>query len=352
MSSEIRIFKLNYSGGIDEILPEELLRNLTLFNILTFYIPNLKRLYIWIGKKASQNLKSQIPQIRTNITQEYPELQIIRNITVESGLEPPEFLEIVGIEENVLSFSIKALETKLLPILSEISKLKSKADKLFISDDYVGAISVAQDIVKLAKSINDDSLEQDQNNFIEEAKSRAIASEVVQEIKVQYKQALKEFEDLVKKEQFRNAHKLVENLKKKYENKYNLLKLPIAQQLILKDENLVYRLKIEQDSLLKEIEIFSKLSEPSANKYNLREIKEFLARIENMDQRFVNGKIPIKLEQIKNRYYEIKNDLINEVSQLSGVAIRNMERGELWRAIDIFETIIRKLEFTESSEKV
>jgi len=84
MSSDIKIFKLNYSGTFEEILPEKLLNNLSLFNVLTFYIPNQKRMYVWIGKKVSQSLKSHIPQIRVAISREHPELQILRNITIES----------------------------------------------------------------------------------------------------------------------------------------------------------------------------------------------------------------------------------------------------------------------------
>ena len=68
MSSEIKIFRLNYSGSFKEILPENLLSSFTLFNVLTFYIPNQKRMYIWIGKRVSQSLKRHIPEIRGAIS--------------------------------------------------------------------------------------------------------------------------------------------------------------------------------------------------------------------------------------------------------------------------------------------
>jgi len=87
MSSNIKIFKLNYSGTFKEISEEKLLLSFTLFDILTFYVPNQRLMYIWIGKKVSQSLKKLIPQIRGAISSEYPELKILRNITIESGLE-------------------------------------------------------------------------------------------------------------------------------------------------------------------------------------------------------------------------------------------------------------------------
>ncbi|MBY9009485.1 MAG: hypothetical protein KGD74_06435, partial [Candidatus Lokiarchaeota archaeon] len=91
MSSNVITFKLNYSGSFEEVAQKNLFNNLTLFNVLIFYISDLKRMYVWMGKKAAQSLKRHIPQIRSAISRKYPELKILRNITIESGLEPPEF---------------------------------------------------------------------------------------------------------------------------------------------------------------------------------------------------------------------------------------------------------------------
>ncbi len=191
MSSNIKIFKLNYSGTFEEISEEKILLSFTLFDILTFYVPNQRLMYIWIGKKVSQSLKKLIPQIRGAISSEYPELKILRNITIESGLEPAEFLSIIGITEEVLKVRIKKLETNLYPILSEINRLKEKVDKYFISENYNMAIDAAQKIVNLAKDIDDDSLEQDQINFINEARARAQASEILHQIENQSKEMIK-----------------------------------------------------------------------------------------------------------------------------------------------------------------
>lgn len=345
MSSEIKIFRLNYSGSVEELLPENLLSSFTLFNILTFYIPNQKRMYIWIGKRVSQSLKSHIPQIRGAISREHPELQILRNITIESGLEPPEFLEIIGIEEAILKSNIKALEIKLLPVLSEINRLKSKADKFFISNNYEDAINIAQKIVTLAQGINDDSLEQDQINFIIEARSRARASEILQEIEILCKETTMEFDQLVKEEKYQDAHKLVEEIKKKYENKYNLSKIPLTQQLLLKDENMVYKLKIEQEPLLKEIEAFVSSFEKRSNKRNLKVMKDFLERRSNLSQHFLDDKIIKKLKQAKDFYYRTKEEVVNEVTQISIGALKNIENGDISKALELFEKIVQKLDF-------
>lgn len=345
MSSDIKIFKLNYSGRIEEIFSENLLGNFTLFNVLTFYISNQKRIYIWIGKRVSQSLKSHIPQIRSAISRDYPELQIIRNITIESGLEPPEFLEIIGIEKSTLKSNINELEVKLLPVLSEINRLKSQADKYFFLDNFEDAIKISQKIVTLAKAINDDSLEQDQYNFIAEAQSRALAGEILQEIETTCKEATMEFDQLIKNEKYQEAHKLVVDIKSKFENKYNLSTIPLAQQLLLKDENMVYRLKIEQDPIIQEIELFIKSFEKSFSKRNLNNLRDFLESKNYMSQQFLDDKIKFKLKQVNDIYNRSREDLVNEIAQLSSNALKNMNIGEISKSLEIFEKIVEKLDF-------
>ena len=272
-------------------------------------------------------------------------MQILRNTTIESGLEPLEFLEIIGIEDTILKSNIKELEIKLLPVISEIKRLKSQADKNFISNNYDDAIKIAQKIVTLAKGINDDSLEQDQINFIIEARSRARATELFQEIESLCKEAMMKFDQLVRVEKYQDAHKLVEDIKQKYENEYNLSTIPLAQQILLKDENMVYRLKIEQGPILKQIDNFINSFEKSSYKPNLKKMKDFLERKGNVSQHFIDDKIIYKLKQLNDLYYRTNEDLVNEVSHLSNTALKNMENGELSKAINIFEKIVHKLDY-------
>jgi len=349
MSSFIKIFKLNYSGSLEEIIQENLLENFNLFNILTFYIPNQRLMYIWIGKKVSQSLKSHIPQIRETISIERPELKILRNITIESGLEPNKFLEIIGITEDILKARIKKLETNLLPALSEINRLKEKADKYFISENYNMAISAAQKIVNLAKDIDDDSLEQDQINFINEAQSRARASETLHQIEDESKEVIKHFNQLVEVEDYREAHSLAEDFKKKFENECDISSIPLAQQLILKDENMIYSLKIEQEKIKKEIDEFYNSFKTGSNKGNLKQAKEFFGKMKAEIKNIFNDDVLNSLKQFETRYNETKKETVSEIAQVSREALNNLEKGEISKAIEIFETIIKKLEFNDKT---
>ena len=344
MSSDFKVYKLRYSGNFEVIPKEELNNYLTLFNVLIFYIPDLKRMYVWMGKKAAQSLKRNIPQIRSAISRKYPELIILRNITIESGLEPPEFLNIIGFEEEFLKSKIRKLEVRLLPVLSEISRLKEKSDKCFIANNFGEAIELAQKIVNLARVIEDDSLEQDQINFINEAQIRASVSEILNEIEQVSKESTQEFNQLVEAENYEEARSIVAEFKQNYENKYDLTSIPLAQQLLLKEENMVYRLKIEQDNILKDINTFSENFGNATNLIILRETKKFLAAIEKSSLKYSNNRIKEKIDILRSKYISVKDDLCKNLSRLSESALKNIENGEFSSALRIYGEIVQNLE--------
>ena len=47
------------------------------------------------------------------------------------------FQKLVFGSKEILKSNIKTLEVKLLPVLSEINRLKEKSDKFFIANNYV-----------------------------------------------------------------------------------------------------------------------------------------------------------------------------------------------------------------------
>ncbi len=350
MSSDFKVYKLRYSGNFEEISHEDLNKNLTLFNVLIFYIPDLKRMYVWMGKKAAQSLKKHIPQIRGVITRKYPELKILRNLTIESGLEPPEFLNIIGIEEEILKSNIKKEEVRLLPVLSKINRLKEKSDKFFITNNYGEAIELAQKIVNLARDIKDDSLEQDQINFINEAHIRARASKILNEIEQICKEKTKKFNKLVEAESYEEARTVVEDFKQRYAEKYELSSIPLAQQLLMKEENMLYKLKIEQDKILKNIENFSEKMEKSRSIIFLKQTKKFLVAIQKSSLKYFDKRIKDKMDMLRNKYLNVKNDLFNNLRKLSETALECIKIGEFSNALKIYEEIVYNLELNNSQK--
>ena len=343
MSPEIKIYKITYSGRAEQIIQENMINHFSLFDILTFYIPNQKRLYIWIGKKASPSLKNHISQIRKIHLKNNPNLIILRNITIESGSEPPEFLDLLKITKGDLTERIKDLEIKLLPSFSEINKLKEKADKFFISGKYEEAIKTAEKIIKIANEIEDKSLEQDQINFIEEAQLRFKALEVLHQIENESKKKIALFDQLISNEDYHAAYKLAEDFKQKYEGKYPLASIPIAQQLILKNENLIYNRKLKQEEIKNILEQLENEYKINLNNRNLNTVKQILNNIDSHLKKVIDEKLENKWHGYEKQYLTVKHEKIEDINNLSNKAIDYLNRGKLIDALELFEKIISEL---------
>ena len=164
MSKELKFYKLTYSGSFTEILEENLIDNFNLYNIIAIYSPFKKTLFLWIGKKAAQSLKRHIASIRHNFSKEYPDMYILRNITIESGSEPENFFEMIDINGFKLEENLRSQESKSLPVYAEINRLKENADKLFIEENFDKAIEISKIVQNLAQEVNDVTLINDQQS--------------------------------------------------------------------------------------------------------------------------------------------------------------------------------------------
>ncbi|MFX0176207.1 MAG: hypothetical protein ACFE85_08260 [Candidatus Hodarchaeota archaeon] len=344
MSSNIKIFKLNYSGSFEEIPQENLLDHFTLFDIITFYNPTLKRLYIWIGKKASQTLKSHIPRVREIFSEQYPELNILRNITIESGFESAELLDLIGISETKIKNHIKNLEIRLLPSLSEINRLKETIDKKFLSEDYEEAIKLAKNILKLAQEIDDVSLEIDQKNFINEAQTRLKAKNLHQEIEKDCLNALNEFQKLASIDKNKEAHYVVSKLKKKYDNDINLYSIPVFQDLILKDENLLNVLRTEQTNLYNQLDDLEIQYNRYLNENYLEKADATLKKAKLLVNQIIEEEISKKWIFLESKLKEAKEAFINRIEKLSKNALNYLDKGKISNSLEMFEKIIFELD--------
>ena len=169
----LKFFKLDYSGSFEEIRTDSPLELFTLVDILAIYISIQKRMYIWIGKKATQSLRKYIPQIRTRFSEKLPELKILRNITIESGSEPSDFFQFISFTWTELNSHIEEQEAKLEPILKKIEILKVKVINLANSEEYEEAIRFSEEIIEFSKKVKDKALEKEQRDNIKELKSKA-----------------------------------------------------------------------------------------------------------------------------------------------------------------------------------
>ena len=91
----MKFFKLTYSGSFEELDGEKILDYFNLYNIITIYHPVKKTMYIWTGKRSAQTLKRHIASIRQIFSKEFPRLNVLRYITIESGSESEQFFELI-----------------------------------------------------------------------------------------------------------------------------------------------------------------------------------------------------------------------------------------------------------------
>ncbi|NHJ25020.1 MAG: hypothetical protein EAX89_10615 [Candidatus Lokiarchaeota archaeon] len=343
MNSGIKIYKLTYSGKAKRLPNDNLLNNFTLFDVLLFYLPSQKRIYIWIGKKASQNLKNHIPKVREILADYEPNLIILRTITVESGFETADFLELLQITNKELSRRIAKLETNLLPSLSEINKLKEKADNAFISENFENVIKFAERIKEIAEQINDNTLEQDQIDLIEEASSRSTKSELISQIESEAKKVLDEFNQLIKMEYHQEAHKMVKDFKLKFEAQYNLSSIPKAQQLLLKDENMIYSLKVKEKEIKENLDDVERQFNKALIERNLYDAKNLLSSAKKETIKIIDENVISKWIKNEEKLLKLQEEKLEEIFHLNNAAIEQIDKGNLEDALKRFEVIIKEL---------
>ena len=235
----LKFFKLDYSGSFKEIITDSPLDLFTLVDILAIYIPIQKRMYIWIGKWATQSLRNYIPQIRTRFSEKLPELKILRNITIESGSEPSDFFQSFKFTWETLNSHIDEQETKLKPIIRDIDSFKEQIVKLTNLEEYEEAITLSKEIIKLSKKIEDKALENEQKDNIKDLRRRGklkISKDKVEEETEKIKKSFEELIDTHKPEDIIKAHKIIDEYKTKYENFIDLSVISSASDLLLEED--------------------------------------------------------------------------------------------------------------------
>lgn len=344
MDSDLIILKLNYSGSFDEILEENLLASFTLFDILIFYITNLKRLYIWVGKKATRSLKSHIPELRELVLKNYPKFNVIRNITVESGTEPQDFLDIINISEKELTNHIRNLERKILPSLSEINRMKEKAEKYLISENFEDSIKAAERIIELSKEIKVKSLEVDQNNFISEVKLQRNAKDVVDKIISESLNIEKQFDDFIQDEQYIKAHDLVNGFLGKYKNDYNISSIPDVERLLKKGKDLEQSVREQREQSINSME---ELTEKFYTNFQHKKYLSAHKILNTGNELITNGfdKVVVdKWNSMNIEFFKVLKEKKSEIESLSRDAETFLDKNYASGAAEIYDNIIELIE--------
>jgi len=231
----LKVFKILYSGEIEEINRNNLLDLFSLLNIVGFYSLAKKKLYIWVGNHASKTIKNYIVKFRQIFKNNYPQYTVLRYITIESKSEPHEFFENTGISKKALHKKISMEEANYKEhdlIITEINELKDEADNYFENEQYEQAISIAKEIIEKAKDINEKTLIRDQIEFISESEARAKAKLVLEDIRKEKQQLKNLFEGMKDETEIVNLYKMANEFEKKYLDYLDLTALSDVKSLL------------------------------------------------------------------------------------------------------------------------
>ena len=344
MKENLKYFKLNYSGSVDEILPEELLASFNLYSTIVIYVPIERRMHVWIGERAPKNLKKSSISIREIFNKEYPEISILRNITIESGSEPNSFFEICGFTSEQLKSQLKNQEIKLLPIISEINRLKEKTEKHFINDEFEEAIELAIKVKQLAKQINDESLENDQENFIEEAKIRNKGKNLINLIIEKSNYVKTRIDQLVRDNNYLGAHYMIQDFISEYEKDYHISVIPEVEELVSYDKGLLDNINAQRTKLITTLDNLEKRFLEYLRENHFYNAEQSVIEAKAILKGLRDKDVSLKWNKYEEQISQTKSNFKNDIKQLTKKFIAQLEQKSLNECTKLVDKIIEKLE--------
>ncbi|MCJ7647104.1 MAG: hypothetical protein MUP85_00680 [Candidatus Lokiarchaeota archaeon] len=344
MKENLKFFKINYAGSVEEILPEELLANFNFYSAIVIYVPVERKMHVWIGEKAPKNLKKSSISIREIFNKEYPEISILRNMTIESGSEPNSFFELCGFTSAQLKSHLRSQEIKLLPIISEINHLKEKADKHFINDEFEEVIELAIKIKLLAKQINDESLENAQEHLIEEVKILQKGRNLIKQL-IEKSAFIKiRIDQLVRDKNYLGAHYMIQDFVNEYEKDYHISIIPEIEDLISYDRGLSDKINVQRTKLIEALDNLEKRFLEYLKENHFSNAQNSLLEAKAILKGYHNKDVSLKWNKYEEQISQTKSDFKNDIKQLSMIFIAQLEQKNLKECAELVDKIIEKLE--------
>ena len=343
MREELKFFNLTYSGSFIEILKEELIDYFNLYNIITVYSPFKKTMYIWTGKRSTQTLKRHIASIRQVFSREFPDLNVLRYIKIESGSEPENFFELIDINEFELRKKLKNQETRLIPVISEINRLKDRADKLFIEENFEKAIQISKLIQDLAREIDDGSLINDQQNFIEEARVKNESIKIVNQIKEEARQLNFEIGKMNEDLEIMKINDTITEFLSKHKE-HNIASIPSIQELILKAQRIEEKSQKEKIRLIDKLKDLDSQFNESLNHKHLEKARELLkVAMEDLDK-LKNFKLNLKWKKNEDDFNYLKLKIKTQIQEKTHQMSDALTKRDVSQSLTILDEIIEELE--------
>ncbi len=407
----LKIFNLDYSGTFKEVKTDNQLELFTLYNILAIYDTFKKIMYIWKGKYVSNSLKIYISKIREIFTNSYPYLKVLRNITFEYGSENQDFMMLFDFSKEGLEAHISGQEEKVQPYLVKIADLEEKIDNSTQLKDYKKALAYSDEIIRLAKEIEDRGLMRDQENLqlrlkdllrikridtiseiddlriiemnhyrlgkiyetietarqiIKLAKTVKLEDIVkeqedflarlmgqfnvkfsVSEIKNASEETRTQFDRLIEQNYIAKAHSLVLAFKEKYGESFDLTGIPAVAYFISKDEDLWKRDLNESEKVKKMLDQIEKELLKSIDSGNLKIAKKQMEQAQELLDDQKDDKLNAKWNGIKKSFMDEELSAKANLEALQKEIEQNLSECENYAQEGQFDLALEKLDLAK-----
>jgi len=143
---------------------------------------------------------------------------------------------------------------KKIEFLSKIDKLKVIANNHYLMGNYDEAIKVAEDIMDIAEEAKLYSVVREEGEHIANLYKQGKDDHKFIVIRDEFEGLKEEYKKLLKQNEIKNAHELLQTFKKDYEKDMNLTSFKRVKDLFFKDEKLWNDFHTNQLNIIKQLE--------------------------------------------------------------------------------------------------
>ncbi|MFX1237880.1 MAG: hypothetical protein ACFFAS_11895 [Promethearchaeota archaeon] len=143
-----------------------------------------------------------------------------------------------------------------ITIIAEIEELKLSQAILYSVGKIEQALKISDEIIKLASKINLEHMIKEQEEYVEKIKTPKSEKPKGTDISWLCEHLRNQFDDLLEMDNIKKAHEIVETFKEKYQDHYNLMKIPAVKYCITKDDEIWKVFLLEQEIKVEKLDQF------------------------------------------------------------------------------------------------
>ena len=246
---------------------------------------------------------------------------------------------------------------KKLEVLSKIDELKVIANNHYLMGKFDEAIKIAEKIMDIAEQARLYSVVREEGEYIANLYKQAKDEHKYIVIRDDFEGLEEEFDKLVEKENFEEAHDLVQTFKQYYEKNIDLNSFSKVKEFLSRDSKIWNEFITREQNTIRQLEPLEIQFNSYINTNNLSFAGETLEKAKALLKKLTNNEILKKWESSEIMYLKLRknyvlNEIIekdlNEVSRLT----KNYEFDKAKRILDSKIEYLEKEGITEYSKDI